>query len=238
MSDRSCSASRRAATRPGSASCAERQLLANVIASSMDEHARYGGVVPEIAARAHLEALTPTLNAALAEADVTLADLDAIAVTSGPGLSGALMVGVGAAKALAVSLDNPALRRQPPRRPRRRRRAQTDATRSSIPPSRSSSRAGTPRCCSSATSSAMSSCSARPSTMRLARRSTRSHACSGCRTRAVPRSTGRSIRRPEGHPVPARAEPAEGPREAPLRLLVLGAQDRRRTLGRAAARRR
>ena len=82
-------------------------MLANVIASSMDEHARYGGVVPEIAARAHLEALGPALEAALAEAGVTLAELDAIAVTSGPGLSGALMVGVGAAKALAVALDKP-----------------------------------------------------------------------------------------------------------------------------------
>ncbi|TQL48893.1 O-sialoglycoprotein endopeptidase [Homoserinimonas aerilata] len=83
------------------------ELLANVIASSMEEHARYGGVVPEIAARAHLEAFGPTITAALAEAGVTLQDLDAIAVTSGPGLSGALMVGVGAAKALAVSLDKP-----------------------------------------------------------------------------------------------------------------------------------
>ena len=82
-------------------------LLANVIASSMAEHARYGGVVPEIAARAHLEAMVPAITAALAEARVTLAELDAIAVTSGPGLSGALMVGVGAAKALAVSLDKP-----------------------------------------------------------------------------------------------------------------------------------
>lgn len=82
-------------------------LLANVIASSMDEHARYGGVVPEIAARAHLEALSPALMAALAEAGVTLDELDAIAVTNGPGLSGALMVGVGAAKALAVAIDKP-----------------------------------------------------------------------------------------------------------------------------------
>ena len=82
-------------------------LLANVIASSMDEHARYGGVVPEIAARAHLEALVPTLDAALAEADISLSDIDAIAVTSGPGLSGALMVGVGAAKALALALNKP-----------------------------------------------------------------------------------------------------------------------------------
>ncbi|AND15781.1 tRNA (adenosine(37)-N6)-threonylcarbamoyltransferase complex transferase subunit TsaD [Rathayibacter tritici] len=82
-------------------------LLANTIASSMEEHARYGGVVPEVAARAHLEALEPALHAALAEAGVALTDLDAIAVTSGPGLSGALMVGVGAAKALAVSLGLP-----------------------------------------------------------------------------------------------------------------------------------
>jgi N6-L-threonylcarbamoyladenine synthase len=82
-------------------------LLANVISSSMEEHARFGGVVPEVAARAHLEALEPALRAALAEAEVTLAELDAIAVTSGPGLSGALMVGVAAAKALAVSLDKP-----------------------------------------------------------------------------------------------------------------------------------
>jgi N6-L-threonylcarbamoyladenine synthase len=84
-----------------------RTLLSNTIASSMDEHARYGGVVPEVAARAHLEALQPTIEAALAEAGVHLAELDAIAVTSGPGLAGALMVGVGAAKALAVSLGKP-----------------------------------------------------------------------------------------------------------------------------------
>jgi len=82
-------------------------LLANVISSSMDEHARYGGVVPEVAARAHLEALVPALKQALAESGVTLDELDAIAVTSGPGLSGALMVGVGAAKALAIALDKP-----------------------------------------------------------------------------------------------------------------------------------
>ncbi len=82
-------------------------VLANAIASSMAEHARFGGVVPEVAARAHLEALGPTLHAAFAEADVAPSDIDAIAVTSGPGLAGALMVGVGAAKALAVSLDRP-----------------------------------------------------------------------------------------------------------------------------------
>lgn len=84
-----------------------RTLLSNTIASSMDEHSRYGGVVPEVAARAHLEALQPSIEAALAEAQVRLEDLDAIAVTSGPGLAGALMVGVGAAKGLAVALDKP-----------------------------------------------------------------------------------------------------------------------------------
>ncbi|MDD7930749.1 tRNA (adenosine(37)-N6)-threonylcarbamoyltransferase complex transferase subunit TsaD [Microbacterium thalli] len=84
-----------------------RTLLSNTIASSMAEHARYGGVVPEVAARAHLEALQPAIEAAVAEAGVSLNDLDAVAVTSGPGLAGALMVGVGAAKSLAVALDKP-----------------------------------------------------------------------------------------------------------------------------------
>ncbi len=82
-------------------------LLANVIASSMDEHAVFGGVVPEIAARAHLEAMRGTIEVAVAEANIRLEDLDAIAVAAGPGLAGALMVGVGAAKALAVALGKP-----------------------------------------------------------------------------------------------------------------------------------
>jgi len=82
-------------------------LLSNTISSSMDEHARYGGVVPEVAARAHLEAMTPAITTALADAGVTLDEIDAIAVTSGPGLAGALMVGVGAAKALALALEKP-----------------------------------------------------------------------------------------------------------------------------------
>ena len=82
-------------------------LLANVISSSMDLHARFGGVVPEIAARAHLEALQPTLKQALHDAKLSMQDIDAIAVTNGPGLSGALMVGVGAAKALSVASGKP-----------------------------------------------------------------------------------------------------------------------------------
>ncbi len=84
-----------------------RELLANVIASSMDEHARYGGVVPEVAARAHLEAMAPAIREAVERAGIQLSDLDAVAVANGPGLAGALMVGVGAAKALALSLDKP-----------------------------------------------------------------------------------------------------------------------------------
>lgn len=84
-----------------------RELLANTVASSMDEHARFGGVVPEIAARAHLEAMQPTIRAALAEAQLEPQDIDAVAVTAGPGLAGALMVGIGAAKGLAAALDVP-----------------------------------------------------------------------------------------------------------------------------------
>jgi N6-L-threonylcarbamoyladenine synthase len=83
------------------------KLLANIISSSMDQHARFGGVVPEIAARAHLEALESVLAKALEDAKIAINEVDAIAVTNGPGLAGALMVGVGAAKALAVSLNKP-----------------------------------------------------------------------------------------------------------------------------------
>jgi N6-L-threonylcarbamoyladenine synthase len=83
------------------------ELLADAVASSVNEHARFGGVVPEVASRAHLEAMVPTVQRALAGADVSLADVDAIAVTAGPGLAGALMVGVSAAKAYALALDKP-----------------------------------------------------------------------------------------------------------------------------------
>ena len=83
------------------------QLLSNTISSSMEEHVRFGGVIPEIASRAHLDAMIPALKAALAEADITLDQVDAIAVTAGPGLAGALMVGVSAAKALAIATGKP-----------------------------------------------------------------------------------------------------------------------------------
>jgi N6-L-threonylcarbamoyladenine synthase len=82
-------------------------LLADAVASSVEEHARFGGVVPEVASRAHLEAMVPTIERACADAGIKLYDVDAVAVTSGPGLAGALLVGVAAAKALAVGLGKP-----------------------------------------------------------------------------------------------------------------------------------
>jgi N6-L-threonylcarbamoyladenine synthase len=82
-------------------------LLADAVASSVTEHARFGGVVPEVASRAHLEAMVPAIERACTEAGVKLADADALAVTAGPGLAGALTVGVAAAKALALALGVP-----------------------------------------------------------------------------------------------------------------------------------
>lgn len=82
-------------------------LLADTVASSVEEHARFGGVVPEVASRAHLEAMVPTLERAAETAGIALSDVDAIAVTSGPGLAGALLVGVASAKALALGLGKP-----------------------------------------------------------------------------------------------------------------------------------
>ena len=82
-------------------------LLADAVASSVDQHARFGGVVPEVASRAHLEAMVPTIQRACDTAGIALSDVDAIAVTHGPGLAGALLVGVASAKALALSLGKP-----------------------------------------------------------------------------------------------------------------------------------
>ncbi|HWM60357.1 MAG TPA: tRNA (adenosine(37)-N6)-threonylcarbamoyltransferase complex transferase subunit TsaD [Pseudonocardia sp.] len=82
-------------------------LLANEVASSVDEHARFGGVVPEVASRAHLQAMVPAVHRALAAAQVKARDIDAVAVTAGPGLTGALLVGVAAAKAYATAWEVP-----------------------------------------------------------------------------------------------------------------------------------
>jgi N6-L-threonylcarbamoyladenine synthase len=79
------------------------EIRASVVSSQADLHARYGGVVPEVASRRHLELVTPVIREALAEADATLEDVDRVAVTRGPGLIGALLVGLAAAKAVAWS---------------------------------------------------------------------------------------------------------------------------------------
>lgn len=84
-----------------------RTLLANVISSSVAEHARFGGVVPEVASRAHLESMHQVIDEALRTSKIALSDLDAIAVTAGPGLIGALLVGTSAASALSLALNKP-----------------------------------------------------------------------------------------------------------------------------------
>ena len=83
------------------------EILANVVASQAELHARYGGVVPEVASRRHLELLTPVVREALGQAQASLADVERVAVTRGPGLIGALLVGLSAAKALAWALRLP-----------------------------------------------------------------------------------------------------------------------------------
>ncbi|GHC77371.1 tRNA N6-adenosine threonylcarbamoyltransferase [Nocardiopsis terrae] len=83
------------------------ELLGDSVASSVEQHVRFGGVVPEVASRAHLEAMTPTVRRALDSAGAELSDVDAVAVTAGPGLAGALLVGVSAAKAYAMALGKP-----------------------------------------------------------------------------------------------------------------------------------
>jgi N6-L-threonylcarbamoyladenine synthase len=86
-----------------------RQILSNVIVSQGELHGEYGGIVPEVAARAHVEALTPAIGEALLRADATFWDLDAVAATIGPGLVGALLVGIAEAKSIAAVLEVPFL---------------------------------------------------------------------------------------------------------------------------------
>ncbi|HEY3280712.1 MAG TPA: tRNA (adenosine(37)-N6)-threonylcarbamoyltransferase complex transferase subunit TsaD, partial [Armatimonadota bacterium] len=84
-----------------------REVLCNLISSQIDLHAKFGGVVPEIAARKHVEALNPLLDQALSETGIRLQDVDALAVANRPGLMGAVLTGVAAAKALALVLKVP-----------------------------------------------------------------------------------------------------------------------------------
>lgn len=84
-----------------------REIAANVVASQIESHKRFGGVVPEIASRHHVEQITIVMEEALRQAELTMADIDAVAVTEGPGLVGALLIGVNAAKALAFAHQKP-----------------------------------------------------------------------------------------------------------------------------------
>ena len=84
-----------------------RDILSNVVSSQDDVHAEYGGIVPELAARSHLESIQPVIRKAMADASVEFGDLDGIAVTSGPGLVGSLLVGVSAAQGLALRSGKP-----------------------------------------------------------------------------------------------------------------------------------
>ncbi len=208
-------------------------LLADAVASSVDEHARFGGVVPEVASRAHLEAMVPTIERACETAGIAPYDVDAIAVTSGPGLAGALLVGVAAAKALAIGLGKPLYGVNHLAVARRRR------------PARARPAAGALL--------ALLVSGGHSSLLRVedvttgvdaARRDHRRRGGGGVRQggpaarAAVPR---RSAHRPRGrvgqqrrHRLPARADLAARPGAAPLRLLVLRAQDRGRALGRGA----
>ncbi|MFO7812578.1 MAG: tRNA (adenosine(37)-N6)-threonylcarbamoyltransferase complex transferase subunit TsaD, partial [Pelovirga sp.] len=84
-----------------------REVMSNVISSQIDLHSIYGGVVPELASRRHLEVINPLVDEALQHAGIEAADLEGVAVTSGPGLTGALLVGVSFAKAFAYALNIP-----------------------------------------------------------------------------------------------------------------------------------
>ena len=84
-----------------------RKIISSVVSSQVEEHKKYGGVVPEIASRKHIEKVNQVIKSALKEADCTLDDIDAIAVTYGPGLVGALLVGVGVAKAISYAKNIP-----------------------------------------------------------------------------------------------------------------------------------
>lgn len=85
----------------------EREVLSNIIASQIKVHQAFGGVVPEIASRHHLNNINPVIDSALKEADISLRDVDVIGVTSGPGLVGALLIGLATAKSMAYALKKP-----------------------------------------------------------------------------------------------------------------------------------
>ena len=205
-------------------------LLADAVASSVEEHARFGGVVPEVASRAHLEAMVPTIQRACETAGVSLTDVDAIAVTAGPGLAGALLVGVAAAKSLALGLDKPLYG--------------VNHLAAHVAVDQLEHGALPDPCLAMLVSGGHSSllrvgdvtASVEPLGVHHRRRRGGGLRQGGPAARpAVPRRSAHRPRRPlrlvGRHRLPARAVLAARPRAAPLRLLLLRAQDRRRPVG-------
>ena len=203
-------------TKPRPASVEGRTTVRSSVVSSQLVHAEYGGVVPELAARAHMKMIVPVVQSALAEAGAAWPDLSLIAVTSTPGLMGALLVGLPFAKALSFSLGIPFVGVN-------HLEGHIFAFASSI---RNSCRRFSPPCCPAATPNCWSSktgaaiaCSARRSTMPAARRSTRWRSCSACPTRAGSKSRSSARAGTPEHQLP-------GSRPGRARLQLLRSQDR------------
>ena len=216
---RRSSASRRRATRrrPRSSSTAH-DVLSSVVSSQVDLHARFGGVVPEIASRAHVELLTPVVAEALVEAGVDDGDIDAVAATVGPGLVGSLLVGRQRGQGAGAGVGRAVRRRQPPRGPPLRRVPRGARPRAAA---RRAARVGRPHDARRAwRATAATGCSARPSTTPPARRSTRSPATSASATRAGRPSTASRWRATPTAIAFPRAMLDDG-----LRLLLQRAQD-------------
>ena len=108
-------------------------IRSNVISSQAAAHARFGGIVPEVASRHHLELVNPVVDAALAEAEIGLGDVDSFAVTRGPGLIGALLIGVSTAKALAAATAKPLAGVDHLHGPRRRQLPRAGPARAAVP---------------------------------------------------------------------------------------------------------
>ena len=158
-----------------------RQVISSVISSQIPLHAMYGGVVPEIASRAHVESVDPVVDEALKKAGMTLSDVDAVAVTYGPGLVGALLIGVSAAKALAYAAGKPLV-------PVNHIEGTSARTMWRTPIWSRRSSVWWPRAATAISSAwritACIPCSGRRWTTRRARHLTRRRACSVCRIRA------------------------------------------------------
>ena len=165
------------------------EVKASVVASQDDLHGRFGGVVPEIASRAHLERILPVIDQALREANISLGELDAVAVANTPGLAGSLLVGLTAAKALCVGAENPPAGRQPPSGPHLRLPPGRGAARS-LPLRRADRQRRTHQPLPLPGTARLRTPRRQPSTTPPARRSTKWPPCWDCLIRAGRRSRG------------------------------------------------